>query len=398
MSTDSITTVLIIGGGLGGLALAQLLLQSSSSIKVLVFERDETEISRDQGYCIGIDSTGLDTLDKIRVLDQLLSDESNGYSSITGFRMCNRYLQTLFEFKAPDPDRFKLIYREDLRNALLTNIDVQWNKRFTSYKILDDGIEAYFDDGTIVHGTILIGCDGARSLVRAQLIPDFQRNDLRIINSAGTIEPYDDMIKIHQISKDSGVRIFGKQGHSMLVLPFRQSWIWGLSWPEQGDHEERNVSTAQLVDKIRQHFNNDELVRLAERTSPSSYLAPYRMYSALCLKQNPFPNNPRVTLLGDAAHPMTTQAGKGANTAFADALDLADALLNPSSSSLSDYEQKMFKRGFDTVKASLGMTNMIHLTGWKGLLRDCILSIISYMMPLINVISMPLRLFKKKHD
>ena len=44
MSTDSTTVVLVIGGGLGGLALAQLLLQASSSIKVLVFERDETRI------------------------------------------------------------------------------------------------------------------------------------------------------------------------------------------------------------------------------------------------------------------------------------------------------------------------------------------------------------------
>ncbi|CAF4849977.1 unnamed protein product, partial [Rotaria magnacalcarata] len=76
MSTDSTTVVIIIGGGLGGLALAQLLLQNSSSIKVLVFERDKDENSREQGYCIGLDSMGLDVLTQIRVLDNLLRDES----------------------------------------------------------------------------------------------------------------------------------------------------------------------------------------------------------------------------------------------------------------------------------------------------------------------------------
>jgi len=395
MSTDSTTVVLIVGGGLGGLALAQLLLQGSSSIKILVFERDKDENSREQGYCIGLDSEGLDVLKKIRVLDYLLSDESNAFYPLSFFRIVNRYLQNQFHFNAKGS---KLIYREDLRRALLTNIDVQWNKRFTSYKILDDGIEANFEDGTSVQGTILIGCDGAKSLVRAQLIPEFQRNDLHIVNTGGTVEQNDDMKKIQQLTKDSLVRIVGKQGHSLLILPFRQLWMWALSWPENEDHEQRNISTVQLIDKARRHFNNDEIVRLIERSSPSTYIGPFRMHSAPCLKSNPFPNNSRVTLLGDAAHPMTTHAGKGANTAFADAFDLANLLLNPSLSSLSEYEQKMFKRGFAAVKMSLSSTNMIHSTGWQALLRDCIFSIIRYTMTLINVMSMPFCWYKNKRD
>jgi 2-polyprenyl-6-methoxyphenol hydroxylase-like FAD-dependent oxidoreductase len=95
---------------------------------------------------------------------------------------------------------------------------------------------------------------------------------------------------------------------------------------------------------------------------------------------------------------MTTHAGKGANTAFADAFDLANLLLNRSSSTLSEYEQKMFKRGYAAVKMSLTSTQMIHATGWRGLLRDGILSVIGYTMTLINFISMPFRWYKKKRD
>src|SRR5579871_3912392 len=119
MSTDSTTVVLIIGGGLGGLALAQLLLQSSSSIKVLVFERDENENSREQGYCIGLDQMGLDVLSKIRVLDDLLSDTSGAFYTLSSFKIINKYLQKLIEI---DARKVKLIYRDDLRRALLTNL------------------------------------------------------------------------------------------------------------------------------------------------------------------------------------------------------------------------------------------------------------------------------------
>jgi 2-polyprenyl-6-methoxyphenol hydroxylase-like FAD-dependent oxidoreductase len=397
MSTDSTTVVLIIGGGLGGLALAQLLLQGSSSIKVLVFERDKNDNSREQGYCIGINQTGLEVLNKIQVLHDLLSAESDGFHPLSYFRMINRHFRELLVFPVPEGGS-KLVYRDGLRRALLTNIDVQWDKRFISYKIVDDGIVANFEDGTSVHGTILIGCDGAKSLVRAQLIPEYQRNDLHILNTGGTTEQNNDLKKIQKVAKDSLVRMFGEEGHSLLVIPFRQFWMWSLSWPEKENHEKKNVTLNELVDKARRYFKDDEIVRLIEGSSSLPLYGPIRMHSAPCFKQNPFPNNPRVTLLGDAAHSMTTQAGLGANTAFADAYDLANVLLNPSSSSLAEYEQKMFKRGFTAVKMSLTSTTMIHLTGWRALLRDCILPIIYYTITLISVISTPFRWFKKKRD
>ncbi|CAF2205157.1 unnamed protein product [Rotaria magnacalcarata] len=395
MSTDSTTVVIIIGGGLGGLALAQLLLQNSSSIKVLVFERDKDENSREQGYCIGLDSMGLDVLTQIRVLDNLLRDESDAVYTLSFFRLVNKYLQKIIDFNAKDN---KLVDREDLRQALLTNIDVQWNKRFISYKIDDDGVEAYFEDGTSVRGTILIGCDGTKSIVRTQLIPEFQRNDLRIINIGGTAEQNASLKKIQELTKQSLVRVFGKQGHTLLILPYRQSWIWALSWPEKETHEETNITSLTIIEKARQYFNNDEIIRLIESSSPSTCIGPYRLYSAACLRQNPFPNNSRVTLLGDAAHPMTTHAGKGANTAFADAFDLANLILNPSSSTLSEYEQKMFKRGFTAVQMSLFSTNMIHSIGWRASFRNCIFFIMRYTRVLINLISIPFRFYKKKPD
>ena len=92
----------------------------------------------------------MEVINQIRVLDHLLSDQSNGYCALSSFRIVNKYLRKLFDFNAKGT---KLVYRDALRQALLTDIDVQWNKRFVSYEILDDGVTAHFEDGTSIQGT-----------------------------------------------------------------------------------------------------------------------------------------------------------------------------------------------------------------------------------------------------
>ena len=55
--------ILIIGAGLGGLALAQGLVKSG--FNVTVFERDESPTSRSQGYRISIRSMGMNALSEL---------------------------------------------------------------------------------------------------------------------------------------------------------------------------------------------------------------------------------------------------------------------------------------------------------------------------------------------
>src|SRR5207248_2649461 len=148
-------------------------------------------------------------------------------------------------------------------------------------------------------------------------------------------------------------------------------WLWSLSWPST-DTTETEIPMIQLLDKVRINFNNEEFVRLIELSS-LIHLNPLRIYSFPALKVNPYSNNPRVTLLGDAAHLMTPQRGMGANTAFADAFDLANAIRRDhTTSSLADYEEKMFKRGFQAVRDSLDGTRMAHMLGVQARIRDYI--------------------------
>ncbi|CAF3614332.1 unnamed protein product [Rotaria sp. Silwood1] len=105
----------------------------------------------------------------------------------------------------------KIIDRAVLRRNLLKNIDVCWNRRFVSHTILDHGIEALFNDGSSVKGTLLVGCDGAQSFVRAQLVPNLHREDTGVILVAGTLEPNEQCPQIRQLIQNSLVQILGDQ-------------------------------------------------------------------------------------------------------------------------------------------------------------------------------------------
>ena len=63
----AIQSVNIIGGGLGGLALAQAL--RNSGIAFRVFERDDSADSRGQGYAIGLNDDGAAALTKLNRSD-----------------------------------------------------------------------------------------------------------------------------------------------------------------------------------------------------------------------------------------------------------------------------------------------------------------------------------------
>lgn len=54
--------------------------------------------------------------------------------------------------------------RTKFRDYLATAVDIKWGRRFVRYEISCDGrIKAFFEDGTVAEGDILIGADGVRS-------------------------------------------------------------------------------------------------------------------------------------------------------------------------------------------------------------------------------------------
>lgn len=156
--------VLIIGAGLGGLALANGL--SRAGFRVSVFERDEGPMSRAQGYRITIRSIGMAALKELLDNDKFARLDAAKIADVgDSFVYATSRMKPLLKIPMGREAAVQFL-RTELRNILLDGINVEWGKRLMSFEERSNEVVAHFVDGTQVSGDLLVGCDGGMSKVR----------------------------------------------------------------------------------------------------------------------------------------------------------------------------------------------------------------------------------------
>lgn len=162
--------VLIIGAGLGGLTLAQTL--RKQNVPFTIFERD-LPVDRSQGWSLGLSwileplMSSIPTEDKPPIrwcaANASLGLEDSHISEGTCFMdgYTGEVIQKgLRKFEGVKEVR---VNRKKLREWLLIGVSVEWGKRFVRYEEDADGVTAYFEDGTHVRGSMVVGADGVNS-------------------------------------------------------------------------------------------------------------------------------------------------------------------------------------------------------------------------------------------
>src|ERR1700722_1933033 len=119
--------LLIIGAGLGGLALAQGLVKAGFNVSV--FERDESPTSRPQGYRISIRSLGMNALTALLAPEKMSRLPMAKVADVgDGFTCANEKMEPFFSVPLGQDAAVQFL-RSELRNLLQDGIDVKWNKR-----------------------------------------------------------------------------------------------------------------------------------------------------------------------------------------------------------------------------------------------------------------------------
>jgi hypothetical protein len=170
--------ILIIGAGLGGLALAQGLVKAG--FHATVFERDESPASRPQGYRISIRSLGMQALSALLTPEKLSRLSEAKVADVgDGFTCANEKMEPFFSVPQGQDAAVQFL-RTELRSLLQEGIDIKWNKRLSRFEDNGDQVVAHFEDGSHAAGDLLVGCDGGGSSVR-ELLPSVYGNSLGLI-------------------------------------------------------------------------------------------------------------------------------------------------------------------------------------------------------------------------
>ena len=371
--------VMIIGGGIGGLCLAQGL--KKSGISVAVFERDPSAQFRRQGYRISLKEDGSQALRHCLPEPLFNLCVATSIKQATRLAFLDHQLNPAFVKPMPpsehDDARFG-VHRLTLREILLAGMEdvVRFGKTFARFDQSDDGrVRAYFTDGTSATGDLLVGADGTDSVVRGLIAPDAVIDDLHCAVYGKTPITSDTMEWLPDILVDSFSQIHGPAGISMGVTTCRKRESFAhaaarlapalhlsevpdyLSWTLSLDEAYRDADAPtlhQLAYGMLAQWHPALRRVIAEADVPATF--PVTMRSARPVERWRVPS---VTLLGDAVHAMSPGRGEGANTALRDAQLLCQTLVDvaeqgvPLAQAKAQYETAMLHYGFEAVAASL---------------------------------------------
>lgn len=333
-----IRRVLIAGGGIGGIATALALQQQG--IDSVVFER--APALRDGGAGLHIWTNGMLALAHLGVADQVAkiapAQSECHFATSTG-RPIGMYPVGQFVERYGQPT--VAIGRSDLHGILRDAVTapVVTDAEVTGYTEHPDGVSLHFADGTSEEGDLLVGADGVRSAVRAQLLGPQPPDYTGYIAWRGHAK-----MSPEEFPPGTFRALFGPGTRFTYydIAPGVVHWMSVADGPAGGRDEGTPEQTLDML-RSRHAGWTDPVQQILDATTPESILRG----DVMDRKPDSVWGRGRVTLLGDAAHAMSFNIGQGACQAIEDGLVLAGHLASPGATvtqALRAYEAERQER------------------------------------------------------
>ncbi|MBK8008781.1 MAG: 3-hydroxybenzoate 6-monooxygenase [Rhizobiales bacterium] len=361
---------LIAGGGIGGLACALALARKGFAVRL--FEQQGE--FREAGAGIQLGPNMFKALERLDLKDAVLADAwqpgaQEMRCALSGKLVARIPLEEEFRAKFKEP--YGVTHRHDLLAAYLKAckaqklISLETSRRVESFRDEGARVVVTLSNGDEVEGEALIGSDGVWSRVREQIVGD----GAPIVS--GHIA-YRAVLKKSEVPEDlwqPDVVLWAGPRTHLVHYPLRRGELYNLVAVFHSKQYVEGWDAAGDTALLWRHFKGQrpEVLRMLER------IETWRMW-VLCDRE-PVKNwsKGRVTLLGDAAHPMLQYLAQGANMATEDAVVLAEKLSEAKgdvAAACTAYQEARYKRTAWVQIMARIYGELYHAEGVKAELRN----------------------------
>jgi salicylate hydroxylase len=215
------------------------------------------------------------------------------------------------------------VHRADLHGGLLELLPqgiLRLGLRCVRVTERDEEVELEFADGRVFTADVVVGADGIRSVIRQRLVGDAPRFSGQTIYRG--LVPAE---RVPFLAENPGVQLWLGPGQHCVAYPVsrgrRISFGATTAAPADAEHAESWSVRGRTADLLAAYHGWHPQVRALLAAADS--VGRWSLYDRDAV---PRWSTARITLLGDAAHPMLPFLAQGANQAVEDAVVLAACL------------------------------------------------------------------------
>ncbi len=308
--------VVIVGGGMVGLALACAL--RNTGLRIVVIERNEPQVRKSLGRDCRVSAI---VRGNVRILEGLgvwkyLQDDA---SPMQQMRIWDNQEAGGIRFDAAEIGEDTLGYliensctQRAMHKAMLESDDVEFccPAEISAIKWQQDQVTVKLADGRVLHTPLIVGADGGRSWVRGQAGIDCWQRDYQQKGIVATVRP-------EYPHRGNAFQRFLPTG-PLAMLPMTDN-LCSIVWSAENSEADRLMAMddAAFLEALNLTFG-PMLGRISEAGDRAAF--PLKGQLAKHIVRE------RVALVGDAAHCIHPLAGLGVNLGLRDAMVLAQEI------------------------------------------------------------------------